>query len=83
MFYVIRSGTGGSLDLGSLAWTNGISAEDYEDYVSYEEGSLDKIIDDSDNENSNQELTSKSKSYRHMKIDIESRVGRCSIQNNR
>ena len=68
IFYVIQSG-GGRI----------FPSKHY--YRLLDEGSLDKILDDSDNDDSNQELTSESKSYEN--IDKISRVGRCRIQNNR
>ena len=64
LVYVIQSGTGDSLDLGPL------------DYGLYDEESLDRTIDDSDNDDSYQDLTWESKSYEN--IDRKSRVGRCS-----
>ena len=59
-----------------------IPSKEFESYGAeslglWDEESLNNIIDDSDNNGSNQELTSESMSFEN--IDKKSRAGRCSI----
>ena len=69
MFYVIQSGT----RFGPLGFT-------IKELVSLDDESLNKAINDSDNDDSNQELTPESKEYENN--NEKSRVGRRIIQNN-
>ena len=70
MLYVIQSGT----RFGPLGFTS-------EELKSLGEESLNKTVGDSDNDDSNQDLTPKSKEYENN--NKKSGEGRCSIQINR